>query len=161
MGDNEPVYFEAFDTMTSLSLTQQQTLDKISAWIQEQFSHVPHEPLNEPGLGLFMGSAWVEVRVQPWKDDTIVNVSSNVVSGARVDLDLLKFLLHKNDELVFGAFSMNADGEIRFQHTIVGSTCDREELQASVEAVLEVADDYDDFIVEKWGGQRALDKPID
>lgn len=147
--------------MTSLSPTHQKTLDKVSTWIQEQFSHVPHERLDEPGFGLFMGSAWVEVRVQPWKEDTIINVSSNVVSGAKVDLDLLQFLLQENDELVFGAFSMDGSGTIRFQHTIVGSTCDREELQASVEAVLEVSDDYDDRIVEKWGGERELDKPVD
>ena len=147
--------------MTALSPIHQQTLDKISGWIQEQFSHVPHEPLDEPGFGLFMGSAWVEVKVQPWKEDTIINVSSSVVSGAKVDLDLLQFLLQENDELVFGAFSMDEVGTIRFQHTIVGSTCDREELQASVEAVLEVADDYDDRIVDKWGGQRALDKPVE
>lgn len=147
--------------MTTLSPIQQKTLDKVSTWIQSKFEHVPHEPLDEPGFGLFMGSAWVEVKVQPWKEDTIINVSSSVVSGANVDFDLLNFLLQENDELVFGAFSMDEGGTVRFQHTIVGSTCDPEEFQASVEAVLEVADDYDDQIVEKWGGERALDKLVD
>ena len=148
--------------MTTLSPIQQKTLDKVSTWIQEFFSHVPWEPLDdEHGFGLFMGSAWVEVAVRPWKEDTVINVSSNVVSGAKVDRELLQFLLNENDDLVFGAFSMNGAGDIIFQHTIVGPTCDPEELQASVDAVLEVADEYDDRIVEKWGGQRALDKPVD
>ena len=146
--------------MTTLSPLQQKTLDKVSTWIQEFFSHVPFETLdNEPGFGLFMGSAWVEVSVQPWKEDTVINVSSNVVSGATIDQELLQFLLHENNELVFGAFSMTPEGDIYFQHTIVGATCDPEELQASVNEVLEVADEYDDRIVAKWGGQRALDKP--
>ena len=79
--------------MTTLSPIQQKTLDKVSTWIQEFFSHVPWEPLDdEHGFGLFMGSAWVEVAVRPWKEDTVINVSSNVVSGAKVDQELLQFL---------------------------------------------------------------------
>jgi hypothetical protein len=39
----------------------------------------------------------------------------------------------------------------------VGSTCNQKELETSVRAVLEIADRYDDEIVERWGGQRALD----
>lgn len=146
--------------MTPLSPVHEQTLTKVSNWIKELFSHVPWEPLDEPGFGLFMGSAWVEVKVHPWKRDTIINISSKVVSGANLHPDLLRFLLNQNDELVFGAFSINPEGDIRFQHTIVGSTCDREELEASINAVLEVSDEYDDRIVKSWGGQRALDKPV-
>jgi hypothetical protein len=40
----------------------------------------------------------------------------------------------------------------------VGSTIDKKELEASVIAVLEIADKYDDEIVKRWGGKRALDK---
>ena len=140
---------------------QQHTLDKISTWIQEFFSHVPCEPLDEDGVGLFMGSAWVEVTVRSWKEDAIVKISSKVVSGANLTLELCQFLLGQNDALVFGAFALTPEGEICFRHTIVGSTCDPEELVASINAVLEVADEFDDRIVQKWGGQRALDKPIE
>ncbi len=144
----------------NLTPVQQHTLDKIETWIQEFFSDVPWEPLDESGFGLFMGSAWVEVKICSWKEDAIINVSSKVVSGATPSSELFRFLLTSNDELTFGAFSINAQGDIRFQHTIVGSTCDPEELVASIHAVLEISDEYDDRIVEIWGGQRALDKPF-
>jgi len=53
---------------------------------------------------------------------------------------------------------LNEAGDVLFQHTIVGSTCDPAELEASVREVLEIADDYDDKIVSRWGGQRELDR---
>lgn len=72
--------------------------------------------------------------------------------------DLQSHLLRENAEMRFGAFSVNDAGDILFEHTIVGSTCDPNELEASVHAVLAAADNYDDQIVQRWGGERALDR---
>jgi hypothetical protein len=137
---------------------QQDCFEKVQGWMDELFGHMPWEVLDEPGVGLFMGSAWVEVRLYPWNEDSVINIRSTVVSGAKLDLALQNFLLRENAELRFGAFSLNAAGDILFEHTIVGSTCDPQELEASVMAVLQAADDYDDQIVSQWGGKRALDK---
>jgi hypothetical protein len=57
-------------------------------------------------------------------------------------------------------FSIDDDGDIRFHTTLVGSTCDRDELQTSVSSVLQTADKYDDTIVEAWGGERALERSL-
>jgi len=59
---------------------------------------------------------------------------------------------------IMPASGIDENGDIVFEHTIVGSTCDKKELESSVAAVLEVSDDYDDKIVERWGGKRALDR---
>ena len=40
----------------------------------------------------------------------------------------------------------------------MGSTCDKPELKTSVSSVVLIADEYDDLIVEKWGGERAIDR---
>ncbi len=134
---------------------------KVATWMDSLFDDTPWEPLDEPGFGLFMGSAWVEIHIHPWDDDdTFINVKSVVVRAAQLDEDLLRFLLDLNAELLFGAFAINPNGDILFQHTIVGSTCDPTELEASAREVLEVADEYDDQIVIKWGGERALDQRI-
>jgi hypothetical protein len=45
-----------------------------------------------------------------------------------------------------------------FSHSIFGSTCDKNELKAAVMAMVVTADFYDDVIVARWGGQRALDR---
>ena len=138
---------------------QQICYEKVEGWMQELFSDTPWEKLDEPGVGLFMGSAWVEVHIYPWDlDDSIINVKSVVVTGAELTQDLLLYLLRENDELQFGAFAVSQKGEILFQHTIVGSTCDPTELEASVREVLELADEYDDRITVRWGGQRALER---
>lgn len=106
-----------------------------------------------------MGSALVEVLVFPWgEDDAIINTRSYVVTGAELTPDLMLFLLKENSQMLFGAFGVDEHGDILFEHSIVGSTCDQKELESSVNAVLQVADDYDDIIVQKWGGERALDR---
>jgi hypothetical protein len=146
--------------MGVLTPAQQSCHTKVSGWIEQLFSQIPWEKLDEPGFGLFLGSAWVEVRILPWKDDAVINIRSTVVSGAEQTPKLLKFLLRQNAELLFGAFSLDKDGNIQFEHTIVGSTCDINELKTSVLEVLAVADEYDDQIVERWGGDRALDRKL-
>lgn len=138
---------------------QAECYQKIDGWIEELFSDYPWEKLDEPGFNIFLGSAWVEVRVYPWGEDSIINTSSTVVIGAELRPDLLEFLLRTNAKMQFGGFSLDAEGNILFEHSIVGSTCDQNELEESVLAVLEVADDYDDKIVAGWGGKRGLDIP--
>jgi hypothetical protein len=106
-----------------------------------------------------MGSALVEVFVFPWgTDEAIINTRSYVVTGTELTPDLMRFLLRENSNMRFGAFGIDDNGDVLFEHTIVGSTCDKIELESSVNAVLEIADDYDDKIVERWGGMRALDR---
>ncbi|MGK7891000.1 MAG: YbjN domain-containing protein [Leptolyngbyaceae cyanobacterium] len=148
------------ETMEFETAAQKRCHDKVAQWMDTLFSDVPWEPLDqEPGFSLFMGSALAEVHIYPWgDDDSVVNISSLVVSGADLSCDLQTFLLQENDQLRFGAFALNEAGDVLFQHTIVGSTCDPTELEASVREVLEIADDYDDKIVARWGGQRELDR---
>ena len=77
--------------------------------------------------------------------------------GAQLTPELTKFLLDENSKMRFGAFAIDAEGEVVFRHCIAGSTCDKEELETSVGAVAQTADEYDDQIVQRWGGQRALE----
>jgi len=45
-----------------------------------------------------------------------------------------------------------------FEHSLVGTACDRVALNHSVTTVIRIADTYDDEIVARWGGKRALDR---
>lgn len=138
---------------------QEACYEKIATWMRELYGKFPCARNDVPGLALFMGSALVEVIVFPWnEDDAIINTRSYVVTGTELTPDLMRFLLRENNNMRFGAFGVDEQGDILFEHTIVGSTCDKPELEASVNAVLAIADDYDDKIVERWGGKRALDR---
>jgi hypothetical protein len=104
------------------------------------------------------GSAVGRVKVTSWKeDDAIVYCHAIVVTGAEINADLTEYLLRKNSNMRFGAFTLDDDNDIIFEHSIVGSTCDKNELRTSILAVIQTADELDDEIVSRWGGQRGLD----
>ncbi len=138
---------------------QEACYNQVTVWMRELFDKFPCIIKGLPGISLFMGSALVEIFVFPWGDDeAIINTRSYVVTDVELQPNLMEFLLRENSKMRFGAFGIDENDNIIFEHTIVGSTCDKPELEASVKAVLKVADEYDDKIVEQWGGQRAMDR---
>jgi hypothetical protein len=139
--------------------THRAIYEKVGGYMKELFGEFAGTRTDFPGYYLTMGSAIVQVFVLPWGDsDAIVNVRSWVVTGAERTQEMLEFLLRENFEMRFGAFGLDKDGDVVFEHTIAGSTCDKQELKASVLAVAGVADTYDDKIVSRWGGRRATDR---
>ena len=142
------------------SKKQEEVYTQIGAWMKELFGEeliLVRE--DTPVYGVRFGSAFIQVSVYPWGEaETTITTRAYVVYGAEITLELAKYLLRKNEEMRFGAFGIDAEGDIEFEHTIVGSTVQAEELKASVYTVMKVADEYDDEIVTKWGGQRAVDR---
>jgi len=70
-----------------------------------------------------------------------------------------KYLLGESYRMRFGAFGVEpSTGDIIFSHAIVGEGCDTDELMYSVYAGAQTADEYDDKIVQRFGGQRAVDR---
>jgi hypothetical protein len=76
----------------------------------------------------------------------------------KIEPGIAEICQDQNFDLHFGAFSLDKDGDIRFQTSLIGSSCDQNELQTSLTAVLDVADEYDDRIIQTWGGKRASDR---
>ena len=102
------------------------------------------------------GSCYVLINVVPWgQDKALVRCVAQLVKGVDMDGALALQLLELNLHLRFGAFAFDPDGHlIVFQHAILGgATLDPEELVATVRDVALVADEYDDRIIRKYGGQ--------
>lgn len=138
--------------------TQRDVYQKASEWMKEVFGETVGFANNIPVMRVRAGSAHVYVEVVPWDDgEAVIRAFSWVVQGAELRPDLFEYLVRMNSRVRFGAFSVNDEGDIIFSHAIVGTTCDKDELKASVFAVMSTADDADDEIVSRWGGQRALD----
>jgi len=138
---------------------QKKTYEQVVPWMKELFGEFAMVRQDAPVIGVVVGSAVAQVAVTPWgEDDSSITVRAYVVSGAELTEDLMYFLLKENDTMRFGAFGIDDDKDIFFEHTIVGSTCQKNELKASVLAVVLTADRYDDQIVARWGGQRAVDR---
>jgi hypothetical protein len=145
--------------MITLNSTHQAIFDKISKWIKEIFGDFANRHPEAPLYTIHMGSAIVFVGLHPWTEtEATVNARAFVVTGVEITSELMEFLLKANNNMRFGGFGLDDDNDIFFEQTILGSTCDREELKSTVMAVLSVADQMDDEIVSRWGGMRALDQ---
>jgi len=104
------------------------------------------------------GSTQVMVKADNITEDhVVIDLVSHVVKDANVDSDIKNFLLRANSELKFGGFGLLFDDTIIFQHSILANEFSEANLMSSINAVASVADYYDDIIVEKAGGKRALD----
>lgn len=139
--------------------SQKAIYEKILPWMKEIFGEFANIHPDRPLVGINIGSAVAWVAVDPWGDtDATVSARSYVVTGVELTPDLMEFLLKSNDHVRFGAFGLDSANDIFFDQTVVGSTCDKEDLKATIMAVVVTADEYDDKIVSRWGGSRALDK---
>jgi hypothetical protein len=137
---------------------QKACYEKVRVWMAELFGEMARTSDDMPSFQLTLGSAWVMVTVFPWgDDDASITARSWVVRGAEITSDLQQYLLRQNDSMRFGAFGLDKDNDIFFEHTIVGSSVDKQELKASVLGVLSTADRHDDQIRSRWGGKRGLD----
>ena len=106
------------------------------------------------------GSTYVMINIVPWgKDRALVRCAGQLVKGVRMDGALAKELLHLNSMLRFGAFAYVPQDELLlFIHSILGGkTLDPAELLATLTDVALVADEYDDKIIKKYGGQTMRD----
>jgi hypothetical protein len=138
---------------------QKAVYEKVGQYMKELFGELAGARTDLPAYYLRMGSATVQAFILTWGDqDAVVNVRSYVVTGAERTPEMLEFLLRENFNMRFGAFGLDPDGDVTFEHNIIGSTCDKNELKAAVMAVLGTADEYDDQIVGRWGGKRSNDR---
>ena len=133
--------------------------EKIVSMMKELFGEFVDVRTDAPLILVTVGSALARTGIFPWgKHDAAIRTRSYVVADAEITPELTRYLLGENTRMNFGAFGIDDDDAIIFEHTILGSRCDKEELKASVMAVVMVADQYDDEIVARWGGRRALDR---
>jgi hypothetical protein len=102
------------------------------------------------------GSTYVMINIVGWgQDRALVRVVAQLVRGVRMEGSLATQLLHLNSQLRFGAFGYDpSDKIVLFCHSILGGeTFEADELLATLTDVALVADEYDDKIISKYGGQ--------
>lgn len=134
----------------------EETIQKVTDYLDKFFPE--HLSFGSGQFTITQGSTQIMIIVRPFTDqDTCVECISQVVVGAAITPELMKFLLRKNAELHFGAFGLLFDDTITFSHAITGANLDENELITTLNAVATIADYFDDIIVDMAGGKRALD----
>jgi hypothetical protein len=145
--------------VTFANETQRAVYGRVRSYIEDLFGELAVYRDDAPAFAVAAGSAVAHVHVLPWTDQgAIVTTRAFVVSGVMLTEELMRWMLARNSEALWGAFGVDEDGEIVIDHSINGPTCDKEDLRASVLGVIFSADRYDDEIVARWGGERALDR---
>lgn len=143
------------------SAAHRRTYERVLAWMRDLFGADVDPVPGLPAIDVAFNSAIARVGIHDLGGGrTTIVTTATVVAGADLTTELMTFLLHENARLPMGGFGLTAAGEIVLDHAIVGETCDRDELHASVTAVILTADDYDDRITAGWGGECALSRRL-
>src|SRR5438552_10869194 len=102
------------------------TRDRVREYLQEIYPDFVE--FDDGSFTIQEGSATISVRMRPWHErDTAVELTSQLVTGARITPELMRWLLEKNVELHFGAFGLLFDGTILYSHTLPGIDLSRDE----------------------------------
>src|SRR5690348_15352464 len=103
------------------------------------------------------GSTVLEISIDPYEeDDADIEVLAFCVQGVEPSFELMRELLRLNSEVPLGAFSL-VGKDIFFSHSFLGRRMRPEQFMASLESVATISDEYDDKLVEQYGGETALD----
>lgn len=145
--------------ITFANEAQRVTYEKVAAMMKEEFGRQCVVAEAQALFWLKSGSARTQVYVEPiGESGSYVRALSWVVTGPEITTELLRYLLQMNVTVRFGAFGVDTDGDVMFTHAIHGESLTHEALMYSVYGVGQVADDTDDEIVQRFGGQRAVDR---
>jgi hypothetical protein len=134
-----------------------ETFDKLEEYLGELFDEPYHDPENDHFYVRY-GSTVLEISVEPYGgEEAMVVIMSYCVQDVELDEELMAGLLELNHEMACGHFSV-VGNDIFFAHSLFGRSLDARDLLRAITAVATVADDYDDRIVARYGGQTALER---
>jgi len=102
------------------------------------------------------GSAVASLSINPIGiHSSVVDFYCLVAREVESTPELLKWLLQQNYRSRFGALSLDGDGDIVLKHGLVGDTLSNEEMRIVIGLLVDLADEFDDKITEKFGGFTA------
>jgi len=136
---------------------QQEVYERVKGYlddlVDEHFDDAEH-----CDFYLKYGSTVVEISVAPYEeaDDAVIQILAYCVQGVEPNLELMRDLLEFNSRVQLGAFSM-LDRDVFYSHTFLGRHLQPDQLIASLDSVATISDEYDEKIIERHGGETAID----
>ena len=138
---------------------QRATYETVAATLREEFGKQAYPTTDQPAFLLARGSAFVTVSVSARGDtSSILRVYSWVVTEPESAPDLYRYLLELNLGFNLGAFGIDQQGDVAFTYALPGEGLTADQILFAVHAVSSTADQFDDEIVSKFGGRRAVDR---
>jgi hypothetical protein len=103
--------------------------------------------------------AVIFIVVSPLEDDAVVNVRCYVVRDLpESGPDVGDYLARLNSDQLFGAFSVDEDGDVCFGYSVLGSSLTPETLLLAIHVVARASSQHAPAIIEQWGGLTSLEK---
>lgn len=136
---------------------QEEVFHKLKEYLGELFDEPYYDPENDHFYVRY-GTTVLEISVDPYEaEEAVVTIMSYCVQDVEVEEELLVGLLELNHQVSCGHFSL-VGTDIFFAHSLFGKSLDARDLLRAITAVATLADDYDDRLVERYGGQTALER---
>ncbi len=130
---------------------------QVRDYLSELFDEVAHEE-KDGHFYVQYGSTVLEISVDAYgPQEVLVQLIAYCVQGVAAEEELQLALLQANHTLPVGAFSLIGE-DVYFSYQLLGHKLDRKNLLSGISAVANISDEYDDLIVERFGGHRALDR---
>jgi len=137
---------------------QEETFNKVREYLNDLFEEPPYVDPETQHFYVRYGTTVLEISVEPYgPDEAIVAVMSYCVQDVELEENLLLGLLELNHQISCGSFSL-VGNDIFLSHSLFGHSLEARDLLRAITSVATLADDYDDRIVARFGGQTALEK---
>ncbi len=137
--------------------TEELTAERIDAVLSV---NAAYKRLGPSQFVVKQGSTFVMITVGlNSSEQALVRFLAQLVKGVEMTPELAYSLLAMNTQLDFGAFGYSEGAKlILLTNTVLGgATLDPDEITATLKSLVSVADEYDDKIIEAYGGQRMTD----
>ena len=144
--------------MVFVNEAQRACYEQVAEYMRQLYGEQAVGDPERPAFYLRSGSALVSTIVAPLGEHAVVRFESFVVTEVEASYDLFEYLLRSNAHLVHGGFGIDEEHDIFFRVTLLGDTLDKDELEWALGTVAQTSDEYDDEIVSRFGGLRAVDR---
>jgi hypothetical protein len=135
----------------------EETYRRVQDYLPDFFDDLYHDE-DDGHFYVRYGTTVLEISVEAYgPKEAVVTIMSYCVQGVDVSEELMTTLLELNHVQPFGAFSM-VDNDVFFSHSMFGRDMQPRSLLGAIAAVADVADESDDRIVDRFGGQTALER---
>lgn len=135
----------------------EETFNRVAEYLPDFFDD-PFQDEKDGHFYVSYGSTVLEISVDPYgPQEAAVKIVGYCVQGAEITPELLINLLEINHSIPFGAFSA-VGGDVFFSHSVFGRDLTPRALLTAIAAVANVADEFDDLLAQKYGGQTALER---
>jgi hypothetical protein len=138
-------------------MSRQQVYSQVAAILEA--SSLTWTETSAGGIFIRFSSAGVSIELVGWGAQTLIQISSNVLSGVQAAVEsVLREVNQLNTISQFGRWVYYAEaGTISVEYDLLGDHLQENELMTGLAALARLADHHDDQLQQRLGGCRSFE----